>query len=88
MATALGEKNVGDAIFPFSSVSLLKHVRRLLTLLGHSNATACTLKGFKAGRATSLAAAGVGLGEILAAGEWRSAAFLNVLRAEEAIEED
>ena len=64
--------------------------------------SACTLKGFRAVRATSLAAAGVSLGEILAAREWRSAAFLrycradelsvpavlNVVLAEEAIDED
>ena len=36
----------------------------------------CSMKGFRAGRATSLAASGHSIGEILTAGDWKSSAFL------------
>ena len=52
-------------------------LRRLLTLLGVEHAQAYTLKAFRAGKATALAASGKSLGHILAAGEWRSSAFLS-----------
>ena len=58
-------------------------VRRMLTLLGHKDANRCTLKAFRAGRATSLAAAGSLIGVILAAGEWKSSAFLRYCQADE-----
>ena len=58
-------------------------VRRMLTLLGHKDANRCTLKAFRAGRATSLAAAGSPIGVILAAGEWKSSAFLRYCQADE-----
>ena len=83
VAPVLKEKNIGDKLFDFSSAVFLKQVRRLLTLLGHPSAQQCTLKGFRAGRATSLAAAGSPLGEILAAGEWRSSAFLRYCQTDE-----
>ena len=79
----LRSKGLGEKLFEFSSAHLLKQVRRLLGLLGHRCANQCTLKGFRAGRATSLAAAGSPLGVILAAGEWRSAAFLRYCHADE-----
>ena len=55
----------------------------LQTLLGHKDANRCTLKPFRAGRATSLAAAGPPIGVILAAGEWKSSAFLRYCQADE-----
>ena len=51
--------------------------RRLLTLTHSPAALEYTFKAFRAGRATALAAAGKTVGEILTAGEWKSAAFLN-----------
>ena len=45
--------------------------------MGAQHADAYTLKAFRAGKATALAAAGKSLRVILAAGEWRSTAFLS-----------
>ena len=59
--------------------SFLKAVRRMLTLLGHKEADKCTFKAFRAGRATSLVAAGSQKSVILAAGEWKSSAIPPVL---------
>ena len=53
-------------LIDLTSLSFLKTVRRMLTLLGHTEANKCTLKAFRAGRATSLAAAGSPIGIILA----------------------
>ena len=47
-----------------------------MTLLGHNDASHATLKSFRCGRATSLAANGHSFGEILIAGEWKSSAFV------------
>ena len=52
-------------------------LRQLLGLLGVQTASDFTLKLSRAGKATSLALAGVPLGQILNAGEWGSKAFLN-----------
>ena len=62
---------------------MLAKVKRLLCLLGYQSADKFTLKSFCAGRATSLASAGCSLGQILAAGEWRSAAFLRYCQIDE-----
>ena len=70
-------------LFDLTSSSFLKAVRRMLTLLGHKEANKCTLKAFRAGRATSLAAAGSPKGMILAAGEWKSSAFLRYCQADD-----
>ena len=63
------DKGAGGTLFDLTSSSFLKAVRRMLTLLGHKDANKCTLKAFRAGRVTSLAAAGSPIGVILAAGE-------------------
>ena len=63
-------------MWSFTAWSAAKTLRRLLALLsveGHGD----FLKAFRAGRATSHAAAGKSIGIILSAGEWRSAAFLS-----------
>ena len=52
-------------------------------VVGHKNANRCTLKAFRAGRVTSLAAAGSPTGVILAAGEWKSSAFLRYCQTDE-----
>ena len=49
----------------------------MLTLLGVAKVQGYTLKAFRVGKATALAASGKSLGQILAAGEWRSFAFLS-----------
>lgn len=72
----------GSKLFDFSASQFLKEVKRMLALLGHPEASRCTLKGFRAGRATSLADAGYGIGDILAAGEWKSSAFLRYCQAD------
>ena len=48
----------------------------MLAMLKVPESDAYTPKAFRAGKATALAAAGCSLGDILTAGEWRSAAFL------------
>ena len=55
----------------------------LLSLLGHNDASEVTLKSVKAGRATSLAASGHSIDEILIAGEWKSSAFLKYCQADD-----
>ena len=45
-------------------------------MLGVAGAKTFTLKAYRAGKATSMAAAGATIGQILLAGEWRSQAFL------------
>ena len=76
-------KNAGASLIDLTSSSFLKAVRRMLTLLGHKHANKCTLKAFRAGRATSLAAAGSPIGVILAAGELKSSAFLRYCQTDE-----
>ena len=58
---------------------MLRTLRKYLNLLGIPNAQEYTLKAFRAGRATAMAAGGSSLGVILQAGDWRSAAFLRYL---------
>ena len=70
VAPLLRNKGAGAPLFNLTSSSFLKAVRGMLTLLGHMEADKCTLKAFRAGRATSLTAAGSPFGVILAAGEW------------------
>ena len=82
VAPLLRNKGAGAPRFDLTSSSFLKAVLRMLTLLGHKEANKCTLKAFRAGRATSLAAAGSPIGVILAAGEWKSSAFLRYCQAD------
>ena len=44
---------VGVKLFPFNGKEFRRVLCRLLTLLGHNDASQVTLKSFKAGRATS-----------------------------------
>ena len=79
----LANKNVGDRVFEIPSAAWLTKTRRLLALLSHTGASLCTLKGYRAGHTTSLAASGHTIGDILAAGEWRSISFLRYCHADE-----
>ena len=65
-----------ERLWQLSADCVLKQLRRFLTLLGQPRPEAFTLKAFRAGKATALAASGKSLGVILAAGEWRSSAVL------------
>lgn len=55
---------------------MLCNLRRILKALRVDRPDEFTLKMFRAGRATALAEEGKSIGDILNAGEWRSAAFL------------
>ena len=67
---------VGSAWFTDTSYQVQKLLREALTLLKVPLASAFTLKSFRAGKATSMAANCDGLAAILQEGEWKSAAFL------------
>jgi hypothetical protein len=60
----------------------LHELKKLLSSLGETRAESLTLKAFRAGKATAMAAAGHGLGAILEAGEWRSKAFLKYVEVD------
>ena len=66
--------HVGGRLWNWSSEQMLKMLRRYLILLGDPRAPVITLKSFRAGKATAMATEGEPLGQILQAGEWRSAA--------------
>ena len=73
----------GEKLSQFSGAEFRRILCRLLALLGHHDASHVTLKSFRAGRATSLAANGHSIGEILIAGEWKSSAFLRYCQADD-----
>ena len=73
----------GEKLFQFNGTEFRRVLRRLLTFLGHNGASQFTLKDFRAGRATSLAASGHSIGEILIAGEWKSSVFLRYCQADD-----
>ena len=70
-------RETASPLWELTSDQALKQLRRLLALLAVPNAQKYTLKAFRAGKATALAASGKSLGVILAVGEWRSSAFLS-----------
>ena len=72
---------VGVKLFPFHGAEFRRVLCRLLTLLEHNDASQFTLQSFRAGRATSLAASGLSIAEILIAGEWKSFGFLKYCHA-------
>ncbi len=61
-------------IWEWSPQEASRLLKRLLLLLLTPGADKFTLKAFRAGKATELAKAGTTLGQILAAGEWKSSA--------------
>ena len=67
---------VGERLWHLPAYETQKLLRTLLEQLQVPRATAYTLKAFRAGKATTLALEGAGIAAILAAGEWRSQAFL------------
>ena len=77
MQAHLAAKQVAAPLWSFTPASALHTLKRLLVLVKEPQSAAFTLKAFRAGRATQLAAQGKSLGTILQAGEWRSSAFLS-----------
>ena len=67
---------VGTTWFNDTAYQTQKVLRDSLEGLKIPLASAFTLKSFRAGKATAMAANGDGLAAILQAGEWKSAAFL------------
>ena len=63
-------------MWAFTSQQFSQWLQRILTLLAVPGASSFTLKAFRAGKATALAAAGYSIGVIICAGEWSSRAFL------------
>ena len=55
----------------------------MLLLLGHPRAEKLVLRSFRAGKATSMAKAGIPLPHIMSAGQWRSIAALRYLQEQE-----
>ena len=70
------QRQQASPLWQLTAATALKQLRRLLTLAAVPNAQLYTLKAFRAGKATELAASSKALGTILAAGEWKSSAFL------------
>ena len=73
----LASRGRSQPLWSFSIEITLKTLRRFLVLTDIPQATSYTLKAFRAGKATALAAEGKSLGQILQAGEWRSSALLS-----------
>jgi len=67
----------GANLFAYTAYEFQALLRKFLGMLRVEGAQQFTLKTFRAGKATSLAMAGAPLGQLLAAGEWRSRAILN-----------
>ena len=77
MQPQLARAAVGSKLFSYTATQFLSILRKLLTQLSVQHAMSFTLKAFRAGKATALANSGAPLGQILAAGEWKSRAVLN-----------
>jgi len=58
----------------------LSALKQVLGVLGVPNAAAVSFKAFRAGEATSMASSGYTLAQILNAGEWRSSAYIYIIR--------
>ena len=69
-------KKVGSKVWSLSSRDTLLAIHQALACLRAATPELYTLKMFRAGHATELAKSGKSVGDILRAGEWRSAAFL------------
>ena len=85
MACRLGpfceQFGIGESLFatrrsPITPARFQTELQKALKAQGVQHADLFTLKSFRASKATELAKKGVGLGIILADGEWRSRAFL------------
>ena len=73
----LSKLQIGHQLWSRSPHAALVAIRQLLSSLNIGATHEFTWKMFRAGHATSLAAEGKSLGQILSAGEWRSTAVLS-----------
>ena len=64
----------GDFLFEWTPHEMMLLIKTTSYMLGYE-ASQLTWKSFRVGHATHLAITGESLGQIMAAGEWRSAAF-------------
>ena len=69
----------GARLWASSSHLLLTALRKILKAVNVVHPEEFTFKAFRAGHATALAEEGKSIGDILNAGEWRSAAFLSYI---------
>ena len=76
---AMRNKRLGQKLWGGMLSHFLKLFRGLLQQVKVPQSELYTPKAFRAGKATALAASGCTLGEILTAGEWKSAAFLSYI---------
>ena len=72
----------GELLWEVLPREVLTHTRRYMTLLGCRDAERTTLKSYRMGKASSLAAEGASLQMILESGEWRSKAVMSYLPPE------
>ena len=70
-------------LWDLTAHSLQTQLRFALKSVGFENCGAMTLKAFRSGRATTMAANGASLQAILEAGEWKSRAVLNYVASEQ-----
>ena len=76
-------KAPGTLLWDLTAHSLQTQLRFALKFVGFENCGAMTLKAFRSGRATTMAANGASLQAILEAGEWKSRAVLNYVASEQ-----
>ena len=72
----LSKFKVGERLWGWTPAEFTRLMKRMLSLLLAPDAEKFSLKAFRAVKATELAKAGSALGSILAAGEWKSTAFM------------
>ena len=81
-AVVLEGRRPGELLWEVLPREVLAHTRRYMTLLRIRDAERVTLKSYRMGQASSLAAEGASLSVILESGEWRSKAVLSYLPPE------
>ena len=82
----LARRSAGQPLFLFTTGTFTTTLRRFLSLSLFEDSQKFTLKAFRAGRATEIAAQGNALGTILLGGEWSGSAVLRYVTVD-AIEE-
>ena len=71
---ALKRFKYGDILFQWTPHEMMRLIKAT-SYMFNNDASELTWKSFRVGHATHLAITGSDLGQIMAAGEWRSAAF-------------
>ena len=75
LAERMAGKKPGESLWNFKAHEALARIRGSLSAVGYMG-TSMSWKGFRAGKASCMAAQGCTIGEILTAGEWKSRALL------------